>query len=61
MAIESFNMLDILWYVGLLLDPPWLVQDKLLKMLVLKRLENTILRLVSANAVFHKRAVLLIC
>ena len=28
MAIETFNVLDILLYLGLLLDPPWLGQKK---------------------------------
>ena len=28
MAIETFNVLDIILYLGLLLDPPWLGQKK---------------------------------
>ena len=60
MAIETFNVLDILYYLGLLVGPPWLGSEKIFKIKFLRRLVKTIFRLVFANIVFQKRAFLLI-
>ena len=51
MAINTFNVLDILLYIGLLLPPPWLGLEKSFKIKVLKMVENTILILVFENTV----------
>ena len=61
MAIESFKCARHSQYAGLLLGPPWMSPEKIFKTEVLRRLENTSLRLVFANTVFHKRVILLIC
>ena len=40
MAIETFNVLDIVWYLDLLLDPLWLASEKIFKVKVLRRLKR---------------------
>ena len=45
MGIETFLVLDILYFLGLLLGLPWLDPEKILERKVHRRLESTILRL----------------
>ena len=55
-----FKVLDILQYLGLLPGPTWMGPEKFFRIKVIRRLENTILKLVSPDTLFHKKTILLI-
>ena len=61
MAIESFQCARHSPVCRSTIGPTMVGPGKNFKMKVLRRLENTILRLAFVNAVLHKRAILLIC